>query len=309
MTKKRLFVQLLAVLTALILLLCACGDNAQTGSDNGGILTFGFDLDPSAQPSTPDTLPGQPSQPQVDTPAMPSSGPLVEDNTGQAAPSPSPSEAAPSPTRASETVPPNSSPVLNPDRTSSPTTTPRPTDSPAASTRPAVSQAPSTSDAPAASDAPGTSPAPGVSPGPSGSPQGPETSPGTSPGTSPKVSPGVSPSPSGPVIAPPGADEDGPALDEEDGPTDPARPSSVISAPGSDPAQASTASASEASAYVGRQRWELIDALGYPSSSDYEDVDEDDPDSDAIGTLYYKGFYVTTLRSGDSEVVTGVFGN
>ena len=74
----------------------------------------------------------------------------------------------------------------------------------------------------------------------------------------------------------------------------------------SPPAPASTATADEAAAYVGQPLSDLIADLGYPIRSDYEDVDEDDPDAGKIGTLYFDGFTVTTLRDNDGETITAV---
>ena len=74
-------------------------------------------------------------------------------------------------------------------------------------------------------------------------------------------------------------------------------------------APASTATISDASAYIGKPLSSLIAELGYPYSSDYEDVVEGDPDTDRIGTLYFDGFIVTTLRTADGETVTGVAPN
>lgn len=86
---------------------------------------------------------------------------------------------------------------------------------------------------------------------------------------------------------------------ESEEPTDPP----IISPP----QPASNASADEAREYVGKTRDELIDALGLPTSSDYALIDENDPDSGEIGTLYFKGFTVTTKKSADGEeTVTSV---
>ena len=75
------------------------------------------------------------------------------------------------------------------------------------------------------------------------------------------------------------------------------------------PEQASTASYADAASYVGQSLSALIADLGYPSSSVYEDVDEEDPDTDRIGTLYYDGFTVTTRRTAEGETITGVTAN
>lgn len=77
----------------------------------------------------------------------------------------------------------------------------------------------------------------------------------------------------------------------------------------SPPAPASTATIDEAMAYVGQSLSSLIADLGVPSRSDYEDVDENDPDAGRIGTLYFDGFTVTTLRDENGEVITAVTPN
>jgi hypothetical protein len=59
-------------------------------------------------------------------------------------------------------------------------------------------------------------------------------------------------------------------------------------------------------AYVGKSLTSLISDLGLPSSSDYEPIDENDPDKGDIGTLYFDGFTVTTQRNADSETITSV---
>ena len=74
-------------------------------------------------------------------------------------------------------------------------------------------------------------------------------------------------------------------------------------------APASSATIDEAAAYVGRPLSSLIAELGYPYRSDYEDVTEGDPETDRIGTLYFNGYIVTTLRTEDSETVTAVIPN
>lgn len=195
MTKHRFTVLLLAALTVLIL--CACGATTETSSAPEGLQTFGMAVDPSAQPSTGQTVSGD----VTDNPNQPaaSSGPVIEGNTpSSAAPhSPAPSSQAPAPSKAPST----------PTPTTSPTATPT----------------------------------------------------------------------SSPIISP--------------------------------PAPASTATVDEAAAYVGQSLSELIEKLGYPSRSDYEDIDEEDPDAGKIGTLYFKDFTVTTKRDADGEVVTAVTPN
>lgn len=74
----------------------------------------------------------------------------------------------------------------------------------------------------------------------------------------------------------------------------------------SPPAAASTATPEEVQPYIGQSLRSLIEDLGYPQRSEYEDVDEDDPNTDRIGTLYFDGFIVFTLRDKDGETVTGI---
>lgn len=74
----------------------------------------------------------------------------------------------------------------------------------------------------------------------------------------------------------------------------------------SPPLPASNATADEAREYIGKTRDELIDALGLPTSSDYELIDEDDPDAGEIGTLYFKGFTVSTKKTAEGEIITSV---
>lgn len=57
---------------------------------------------------------------------------------------------------------------------------------------------------------------------------------------------------------------------------------------------------------MGKTLTELIDELGYPLSSDYQLVDEEDPDQGEKGTLYFNGFTATTLRKDGTETVTSV---
>lgn len=239
MKKLCIAVLVLAVLTAL---LCACGDTSAVSSAPDGIEVFGFQIDPSAQPSVGQTVPGGENPPAAVSQEAPvtSAGIVIE---GDAATSIKPSPAA-------STVP--------------------------ATRPPSASQ--STAPAPPAP----TSVAPAASPDVSASP---DTS----------ASPDASPQPSGsdtPVSTPPSGSDD-----------------PVQSPAISPPAPASTATISEASAYIGKPLSSLIAELGYPYSSDYEDVVEGDPDTDRIGTLYFDGFIVTTLRTADGETVTGVAPN
>lgn len=72
------------------------------------------------------------------------------------------------------------------------------------------------------------------------------------------------------------------------------------------PAPASSATIDAVQGYVGRTLTELIDELGYPLSSDYQLVDEEDPDQGEKGVLYFNGFTATTLRKDGTETVTSV---
>lgn len=75
-----------------------------------------------------------------------------------------------------------------------------------------------------------------------------------------------------------------------------------------DPAAPTTASPDEVLPYVGQPLSKLIDELGYPTSSDYEPVDEENDTVEANGTLYFAGGYtVTTYRAPDgTETITSV---
>jgi hypothetical protein len=46
--------------------------------------------------------------------------------------------------------------------------------------------------------------------------------------------------------------------------------------------------------------------VGYPTRSDYEYIDETDPDKGEIGTLFFQGFTATTRRDSNGEIVTAV---
>jgi hypothetical protein len=72
------------------------------------------------------------------------------------------------------------------------------------------------------------------------------------------------------------------------------------------PAPASTATIDEVEAYIGKSLSELIDGVGYPTRSDYEYIDETNPDKGEIGTLFFNGFTATTRRDDDGEIVTAV---
>lgn len=70
------------------------------------------------------------------------------------------------------------------------------------------------------------------------------------------------------------------------------------------PAPASSATIDDVQAYVGKTLNELIENLGYPLSSDYQLVDESDPDKGEKGTLYFSDFIATTRRDDSGEIVT-----
>lgn len=72
------------------------------------------------------------------------------------------------------------------------------------------------------------------------------------------------------------------------------------------PAPASSATVEDVMQYVGKTPSQLIEDLGYPTSSSYEYVDEDDPSQGEIGTMYYADFTVTTLRNDSGEIITAV---
>lgn len=198
MTKFRTSLFILAVLTALML--AGCGDTTQESSVPEGIETFGTAVNPSAQPSTGQVIPGDPDSSAVQDP----------DTTG---------------TIGGETD-------TQPSGTAAPSARPDTTPSTTATRTPSPSTAPS------------------------------------------------SPSPS---------DDEHPVI--------------------SPPAPASTATADDARNYIGKPVSSLFAALGYASSSDYEPIDEDDPDAGDIGTLYFDGFTVTTKRTADGEIVTAVTEN
>lgn len=73
------------------------------------------------------------------------------------------------------------------------------------------------------------------------------------------------------------------------------------------PEPASTATAQQATEFIGSTLKEMIDELGYPLSSNYERIDENDPSKGEIGTLVFvNGFVVTTKKTADGEYITGV---
>ncbi len=77
----------------------------------------------------------------------------------------------------------------------------------------------------------------------------------------------------------------------------------------SPPIAASEAGIEDAQAYVGSSLSSMLSGLGYPNRSDYDYVDEEDPDAGEIGTLYYDGYIVKTLRTDSGETVTSVTAN
>lgn len=109
------------------------------------------------------------------------------------------------------------------------------------------------------------------------------SSPSTAPASTPTKRPSTSTVPASPS---PSDDEDHPVI--------------------SPPAPASTAGIDEAKAYIGKSLSSLFEDLGYSSSSDYEPIDEDDPDAGDIGTHYFDGFTVTTKRTSEGEIITAV---
>ena len=81
-------------------------------------------------------------------------------------------------------------------------------------------------------------------------------------------------------------------------------PSEPLQSPPADP---SGCSAEDARKYIGKSLSSLISELGYPVSSDYEPIDEDDPSAGDIGTLTFAGgFTVTTKRNSEGETITAV---
>ena len=72
------------------------------------------------------------------------------------------------------------------------------------------------------------------------------------------------------------------------------------------PAPMSSATVDDVMDYVGEPLSKLIEDLGYPSSSDYELVDDTAPSKGEIGTLYFKDFIVKTRREGGNEIITAV---
>lgn len=104
---------------------------------------------------------------------------------------------------------------------------------------------------------------------------------------------------------------------EEAEPTPTKKPSSSSSTPKPTPSDdgqptiappdaASTATPDQVKNYIGKSIKDLIADLGYPTRSDYEPVDENDPEAGAIGTLYFDGFVATTQQTSEGEIVTSV---
>lgn len=197
MTRTRFSILILAVLTALILAGCGSVDDSTVVSEEPGLQTFGVAVNPSAQPSTGQVMPGVSAS--VDAGNTASTG----DNV----------------TTDDQNV------TVTPSTTAATTTT----------------QSPSTDTSKPASS----------------------TAPSAEPSTSPSAN-----------IAP--------------------------------PAPVSSANVDEVRGYIGLTFQQLVEELGYPSSSAYEYIDQNDPDKGEIGTIYYPTFTVTTRRADGKEIVTDV---
>lgn len=72
------------------------------------------------------------------------------------------------------------------------------------------------------------------------------------------------------------------------------------------PKPVSSATADDATKFIGKTLGEFIAAHGYPESSDYEYIDEEDPDAGEIGTIVFNGFVVKTKKTADGETITSV---
>lgn len=72
------------------------------------------------------------------------------------------------------------------------------------------------------------------------------------------------------------------------------------------PEPVSSATADDATKYIGKPLSEFIASHGYPESSDYEYIDEEDPDAGEIGTIVFNGFVVKTKKTADGETITSV---
>lgn len=72
------------------------------------------------------------------------------------------------------------------------------------------------------------------------------------------------------------------------------------------PEPVSSATADDATKFIGKTLSEFISAHGYPESSDYEYIDEEDPDAGEIGTIVFNGFVVKTKKTAEGETITSV---
>ena len=111
-----------------------------------------------------------------------------------------------------------------------------------------------------------------------------------------------------PSTVPSAAPSTGPSARPSTPPTTtPVEPSPSPSAPSiAPPPPMSSATVDDVMAYVGRPLTDLIEEWGYPSSSDYEYVDDADPSKGEIGTLHFSDFTVTTRRENGTEIITAV---
>ncbi len=100
-----------------------------------------------------------------------------------------------------------------------------------------------------------------------------------------------------------------PSSSSNSGSSTTASPSPSTSPTIAPPAPVSSAVADEAKAFVGGPLNSLIESLGYPSRSDYEPVDVEDPDQGEYGTLYFTGFTVSTRRIDGVETILSVTAN
>ena len=72
------------------------------------------------------------------------------------------------------------------------------------------------------------------------------------------------------------------------------------------PEPVSSATADDATKFIGKTLSDFIAAHGYPESSDYEYIDEEDPDAGEIGTIVFNGFVVKTKKTAEGEIITSV---
>lgn len=72
------------------------------------------------------------------------------------------------------------------------------------------------------------------------------------------------------------------------------------------PEPASSATVDDATNYIGKSLSEFIADHGYPVSSDYQYIDEDDPDQGETGKLIFDGFVITTKKTDSGEIITSV---